>query len=347
MSAPSSANQDSLSIAEAVRSQSMVPLWDIYHDLMGNEPQPACSAFRWSYKELRPLFSRTAREVRSEDAERRVLLLRNPGLQRPFMTHTLGCGFQIILNGEIEGSHRHTPSALRLVIEGEGGYTTTDGERMWMKPGDVITTPSWTWHDHGKVTEGEMIWLDGIDVPLINHLQLNFTEYSTETDPQQPLTVPDEDSHWRYGSGLIPVSAVKSSAHSPVYYHPYSRTREIFGHLRRAGDWDSCHGLKLRFANPLDGGNLMPTIASFMQLFPAGFSSAPVRSTDAAIYSVVEGSGRVHIGEESFSYDQHDVFVVPNWMDVRFDVERESVLFSYSDRGMQEKLSLWRERRGD
>lgn len=339
--------QDGLPLAEAAKVKSLVPLWTIYKNIMSTEPTPACAAAHWSYSEIRPLLSRVAREVSAEEAERRVLLFQNPGLQAPFATHTLGCGLQILLEGEIEGSHRHTPSALRLVIEGDGAYTTTDGERMWMKPGDVITTPSWTWHDHGKVTEGEMIWLDGIDVPLINHLHLNFTEYRRDGELQQPVTVADEDSHWRYGSGLLPLSGLKERPYSPIYYYPYSRTREVLDQLRRDGKWDACHGLKLRLANPLTGGSFMPTIAGFMQLLPAGFASVPVRSTDAAVYSVVEGSGRVQIGEQSFAYDRHDVFVVPNWTDARFDVATETVLFSYSDRAMQENLSLWRERRGD
>ncbi|WP_346031736.1 cupin domain-containing protein [Erythrobacter westpacificensis] len=313
---------------------------------MSTEPKPACSAAHWRYNEIKPLLTRTAREVDPSEAERRVLLLHNPGLKTPFATHTLGCGLQILLGGEIEGKHRHTPSALRLVIEGDGGYTTTDGERMWMKPGDVITTPSWTWHDHGKVTDGEMIWLDGIDVPLINHLHLNFTEYGLQ-DQRQELTVADEDSHYRYGSGLAPLSGVPVRPFSPIYYYPYSRTREILGALAREGEWDTCHALKMRLTNPLTGGNFMPTIAGFMQLLPSGFSSAPVRSTDAAIYSVVEGTGKVSIGDECFSFNQHDVFVTPNWTDIRFDCEQETVLFSYSDRAMQENLSLWRERRGD
>ena len=339
-------NDRQLPLAEAVKAQSLMPLWSIYHNIMSTEPAPACDPAHWSYRELRPLLSRTAREVDASEAERRVLLLHNPGLKTPFATHTLGCGLQILLEGEVEGKHRHTPSALRLAIEGDGTYTTTDGERMWMKPGDVITTPSWTWHDHGKITEGETIWLDGIDVPLVNHLHLNFTEYGAAGDVQEPECA-DGESHWRYGGGLLPLSGVRIRPYSPIYYYPYERSRAVLDQLGSANDWDACHGLKMRLTNPLTGGNFMPTIAGFMQLLPAGFSSAPVRSTDAAVYSVVEGCGRVTIGERQFAFEQHDIFVVPNWTDARFDVERETVLFSYSDRAMQENLSLWRERRGD
>lgn len=336
------------SLADAAKDLSLTPLWSIYNDIMSGEPSPACAPALWSYAEIRPLLQRAAREVSTEEAERRVLLLNNPMLSGPFATHTLGCGFQVLLNGEVEGAHRHTPSALRLVIEGDGAYTTTDGERMWMKPGDFITTPSWTWHDHGKVTEGEMIWLDGIDVPLLNHLHLNFTEYPTGDDAfKQEPNVPDADSHWRYGSGLLPLNDQRKRPYSPIYYYPYERTRGVFDQIARAGDWDACHGQKLRFSNPRTGENVMPTIAAFMQMFPAGFSSAPVRATDAQIFSVIEGAGRVHIGSESFAFNQHDTFVAPNWTDIRFDIAQEAVLFSYSDRAMQENLSLWRERRGD
>lgn len=346
MNAQKSSASETVALADEAKAKSLVPLWAVYKNIMSTEPAPACAAAHWSYEEVRPLLMRAAREISTEEAERRVLLLRNPGLDKPFATHTLGCGLQVLLEGEVEGAHRHTPAALRLVIEGDGAYTTTDGERMWMKPGDVITTPSWTWHDHGKINEGEMIWLDGIDVPLVNFLHLNFTEYGEEGQ-QQALTVCDGDSHWRYGSGLMPLSGGRNRPYSPIYHYPYARSREVLGQLSRDGGWDACHGLKLRLTNPRTGGNFMPTIAGFMQLLPAGFSSAPVRSTDAQIFSVVEGSGRVHVADRSFAFNAHDVFVVPNWTDMRLDIGSETVLFSYSDRAMQENLSLWRERRGD
>ncbi|MEJ7787238.1 MAG: cupin domain-containing protein [Solirubrobacteraceae bacterium] len=333
-------------IAEAAASLSLAPLWTVYKNIMGNEPAPSCAAALWRYRDVRPLLARAGAEVSTQEAERRVLLLRNPGLEKPFATHTLGCGLQLLRGGEVEGSHRHTPAALRFVLEGEGAYTTTDGERIWMTPGDLITTPSWTWHDHGKTNDGDMIWLDGIDVPLINHLGLNFTEYMAG-DRQQAPDVADGASTYRYGSGLLPISHGRRRPYSPIYSYPYARTREALERLRAESIWDPCHGLKLRYSNPLDGGDIMPTLAAFMQLLPEGFETTPYRSTDATIFCVVEGAGSARVGNEEFVLSHHDVLVVPNWTRHVFRADEDLVLFSYSDRAMQQRLSLWSEQRGD
>jgi gentisate 1,2-dioxygenase len=250
---------------------------------------------------------------------------------------------QLIMGGEVEGSHRHTAAALRLVIEGTGAYTATDGERIWMRRGDVITTPSWTWHDHGKESEGPMIWLDGIDVPIVNFLQTTFYEELEGEDPRQPLFRPDGDSTFRYGSGLLPLNAVPTKRYSPVYCYPYERTLEVLDGLNRAQEWDPHHGLKMRLANPLTGGHFLPTIAGFVQQLPKGFSTSPYRATDAAIYTVLQGSGTVTMGSETFAFAENDTFVAPNWTPISFSASDEVVLFSFSDRALQEHMGVYRE----
>ena len=42
-----------------------------------------------------------------------------------------------------------------------------------------------------------------------------------------------------------------------------------------------------------------------------------------------------------------DIFVVPGWMSHTHHAADDSVLFSFSDRPVQEKLGLWREARGN
>jgi gentisate 1,2-dioxygenase len=331
-----------LPLGEAAARLSLTPLWEIYHRLMVFEPAAACAPAHWRYADVRLLLSRAGREVSTDDAERRVFLFRNPGLERPFATHTLGCGLQLLLGGEVEGAHRHTPGAIRFVVEGDGAYTTTAGERIWMSPGDLITTPSWTWHDHGKTTDGEMIWLDGIDVPLINHLGLNFTDYA-EGDRQQALIVPDGHSHWRYGQAMMPLGAAPAGISSPVFHYPYAQAREVLAHLAAGTPAHPVHGYKMRYANPATGGHITATIGAFLQRLPARFAGALYRQTDAAIYHVVEGSGAAIVGDQRFDFSRHDVFVVPNWVWHHFASEEGAILFSYSDRAMQEALGLWRD----
>lgn len=333
-------------LAEAAAGKRLAPLWTIYHDVMSGEPQPACLPSLWKYSDIRPLLARAGEEISVADAERRVFLLHNPGLDGPFATHTLGCGFQLLLPGEVESSHRHTPTALRMVIEGEGAYTTVGGERIWMHPGDIISTPSWAWHDHGATGDSETIWLDGIDLPLVNFLNLNFTQY-TSVGQQQKLTVADGDSHWRFGNGMLPDTPPgRASRHSPIYGYPYKQTRPALTQMAQSGDPDAWNGTRLWCSNPYDGGHFTPTLAASMQLFPAGFETQPYRATDASVFHVIEGHGQVEIGSTSYDFEQGDTFVVPNWTDRRFQAAKDCVLFSFSDRAMQERLCLWQERKG-
>ena len=162
--------------------------------------EPKVPPVYWNYqRDVRPYMLEAADVITAAEAHRRVLVLNNPALKHG-ATHTLTCAIQLIKGGEIAPAHRHSQSALRFVIEGEGAYTAVNGERTYMKPGDFIVTPAWTWHDHGKETEGVMIWLDGLDVPLVNHLGATFSDDYDE--PTFPQSRPPNNSLSRYGSGL-------------------------------------------------------------------------------------------------------------------------------------------------
>src|SRR5687768_7692947 len=139
-----------------------------------------------------------SRVISAREAERRVLVLENPGLRgASSITHTLYAGLQLILPNEIAPSHRHTQSALRFVVEGTGAYTAVDGERTIMQPGDFIVTPSWTFHDHGNPGDVPVVWLDGLDIPLVRFLDAGFAERHPRES--QPLNRPEGDALARYG----------------------------------------------------------------------------------------------------------------------------------------------------
>jgi gentisate 1,2-dioxygenase len=309
------------------------------------EPTPTCEPAFWNFADdIRPALLEAGDLISAEEAERRALILNNPALPRG-ATRTLFCAMQMIKGGEVAPAHRHTQSALRFVIEGAGAYTAVNGERTLMKPGDFIVTPAWAWHDHGKMSEGPMIWLDGLDVPLVNHLGATFSEEFGEQ--RYPETRPAEDSRARYGSGLLPLQPLTSRHHSPVFNYPYDRTREALEALRRTHEWDACDGLKLKYSNPVNGDFVLPTIATFIQLLPKGFAGLPYRSTESTIAMAVEGRGRARLGNRAFSYGPHDVFVIPNWTWATLEAEEDTVIFSYSDRAALEKLALFREQRGN
>jgi gentisate 1,2-dioxygenase len=329
---------------QRIAPSNLAPLWEVLRGLVTPVPATPVLPVIWRYDEVRPFLMESGRLITAKEAERRVLILENPGLPgQASITHSLYGGLQLILPGEVAPAHRHTQSALRFVIEGEGAFTAVDGERTTMHEGDFVITPSWTWHDHGNDSDRPMVWLDGLDIPLLRLLDASFAEPGNAE--QQMVTRPEGDSPARFGAGLVPVDWKPATKTSPVFNYPYARTRETLEAMRRGGDPDPCHGYKLRYINPATGDFAMPTIGTFMQLLPAGFATAPYRSSDGTVCVACEGEGETRIGETSFSWKKRDVFVVPSWATHWHRAKGEAVLFSFSDRPVQEKLGLWREDR--
>ena len=323
---------------------SMAPLWEVLGDLVTPSPASRCRPACWRYEDVRSLLLESGDLISAREAERRVLVLENPGLRgESRVTTSLYAGLQLILPGEVAPAHRHTQTALRFVVEGEGAYTAVDGEKAVMHEGDFIITPSGTWHDHGNESDGPVVWLDGLDIPIVTLLDASFAERYPEE--AQAATRPLGAAAARYGCGLLPVEASSGGPASPVFSFPYARTREALDRLRASAAVDACHGIRMKYANPLDGGYALPTIATFIQLLPRGFRGAAHRSTDATVFCVAEGEGRTEAGEETFTWGPRDVFVIPSWCPRRHEVEEEAVLFSFSDRVVQEALGLWREER--
>jgi gentisate 1,2-dioxygenase len=332
------------SLYERLNARHTAPLWEVLGRLVTPEPRPSSVPALWRYAEIRPLLLEAGRLITAKEAERRVLVLENPGLPGSSqITQSLYAGIQMVLPGEIAPSHRHAASALRLVLESNGAYTAVEGERTTMKRGDFILTPSWTFHDHGNPGDGPAIWLDGLDVPIVNSFDTSFSDHHPEET--QPVSHAEGDALARYGTNLLPLEYTPPRLSAPVFTYPYDRSRDALERIARGGPVDSHHGVKLQYVNPATGGYPMPTIAAFLQWLPRGFHGAVYRATDATIYCAVEGAGSTTIGEQTFTWGPSDVFVVPSWAKVSHRATGESVLFSFSDRAAQKALGLWREAR--
>ena len=339
MSSAAVVNSDRARFSKEVAALDMKPLWE---RVMRLKPGTAAVPAIWRWEEVRPLLMHACEVITAKEAERRVLMLENPALAgTTFITPTLYAGLQAILPNEIAPTHRHTPNALRFVMEGEGAYTAIDGERIAMRPGDFVVTPGWTWHDHGNLGTKAVVWLDGLDIAFANIMGAHFREDYPEES--QRLSKPDGDSAARYGANLLPVDRVAQGRASPVLSYPYERTRAALEQLTKDGEPHPSHGWKLRYANPATGGHVFPTMGVFMQWLPRGFSGRKVQSTDGTVFCVVEGKGSVDIGEAQFAFAPRDVFVVPSWEPCRFNTVSDCVIFSYSDRAAQEALGFWRE----
>ena len=331
---------------EKIGQENLTPLWSVLSGLITPEPKSACVPWRWRFDEVKSYILEAGSLITAKEAERRVLILENPGLRgQSRITTSLYAGLQLVMPGEVAPAHRHSQSALRFVLDGDGAHTSVDGERTQMHYGDFVITPSGAWHDHGNHSREPMIWLDVLDIPVVSFFDASFAQGHPEDE--QPISRQAGDALARFGANMLPLDHEPAGKTSPIFNYPYVRAREALEVMRRQQEWDPCHGLKLRYINPVDGGFAMPTIASFLQLIPKGFTTSPYRSTDATIYVAVEGTGSSVIGGRSFDWKPRDVFVVPSWQSVSHMPDGDAVLFSCSDRAAQEKLGLFREDRGN
>jgi gentisate 1,2-dioxygenase len=330
---------------DRIGNQSLAPLWEVLKGLVPPEPRPTPAAHIWHYDQVRPFIMESGALVTAEEAERRVLVLENPAFPgKSRATATLYAGIQLVLPGEVAPAHRHTASALRFVLESSGGFTAVSGERTTMNRGDFVITPSWAWHDHGNQSGGPITWMDILDVPMVNFYESGFSEHYN--DKAQAIGRPEGDALARYGAALLPIEReTRFGQTTPIFNYPYERTRAALASVAAAGGLDPHWSATLRYANPLDGGWAMPTIASWMTHLPAGTETLRQRSTDGIIVAVAEGRGVARIGDKRIAFGPQDIFVVPNWTWRSFESEEGCFLFCSSDRVAQEKLGFWREER--
>jgi gentisate 1,2-dioxygenase len=349
MNAPHPTAQMRQQLYRDMEPHNLTPLWEVLHALVPPQPKTPCEPALWKYGDVRPFLMRAGEAITAEEAVRRVLILENPKLRgQSAVTQSLYAGLQLILPGEVAPSHRHVQSALRFIVEGSGAYTAVDGERTTMHPGDFIITPSWAWHDHGHEADTPVVWLDGLDIPMIRFFDAGFAQ--NDASKSQKVTRPEGASFARYGHNMAPVRHdAPYGKTSPIFSYPYARSREALETLERSAPVDAWDGTKLRYVNPQTGGWTMPTLGTFLQKLPAGFTGKPRRQTDGAVYSVVEGEGEVAItgGEQEwrFRFGPRDHFVVPSWHTARLSSAAGCVLFSFSDRPVHEALGIHKEER--
>ncbi len=329
-----------------IGARNLAPLWEVLQTLLARTPITRAVPHLWRYDDIRPLIVEAGDLITATEAERRVLVLENPALKgESQVVDTLYAGLQLILPGEVAPAHRHSPSALRFIVEGSGAYTAVDGEKTYMSPGDFIITPSWGWHDHGHEGDGPTVRLDGLDIPIVRFLTTTFAEGYPED--QCPTNAPPGTTLARYGANMRPLGDTYDEPTSPIFSYPYARAREALDRMRALDDRDPCHGLKMEYINPLNGGPAMPTMSTFLQMLSRGFKGASYRATDHAVFSVVEGHGRTIFddGGDVLEWGPKDHFVAPGWRRHRHEADDEAVLFSFSDKVVQSKLGLWREDR--
>ena len=324
--------------AEMARLQ-LEGLWRLSDEVQAREPRVAARPYRWRGADVRRVLARAGELVRHQGvAERRTLRLVNPGLAAQHSaTHTLAASVQLLQPGEVAPTHRHTPAAIRFIISGHGAYTTVEGERCTMGPGDLVLTPRWTWHHHGNDGDEPVVWMDGLDFPLV--ILLNATFFDPYPDGLQPETRPADESLHRYGTGLRPLWTGR-----PLLTYRWEATYAALQRLAKV-DGSPYDGVALEYTDPRTGGHTLPAVACWVQLLRPGVHTRAHRHTSSAVYHVFRGRGYSVIDGQRLDWEQGDFLALPPWAwhEHANLGDQEAILFSITDLPALEALDLYRE----
>jgi gentisate 1,2-dioxygenase len=321
----------------AMEQAAIQPLWDRYHKVLRPAPTAPDRPWLWRWSELQGFIERAGKEVSMKEAERRVLMLINPDFGGRVVTTTnLFAGIQILEPGESARRHRHTASAMRLVMTGEGGATIVDGQHCPMMPGDLILTPNWAWHEHENFGKERVVWLDALDMPLCAHLGAIFAEGAEQGE----VTAPAIQSAAFAQGGLMPDVAFADVPYSPLFRYPWQSMQVALDTTPARTD----KSRRVRYTNPRSGGPVMPTMDCYAWRIDRGQATARHRTTANSVFLVVDGEGVSTIGERTFEWRRHDVFTVPywNWASHRAN-SANAHLFQFTDREVLRSLDLLRE----
>lgn len=326
---------DKQGLLEALAEAHMQPLWDRYRQLLSLEPTPSASPKRWAWQDMQPLIDRAVREVGMQDAERRVLLFCHPAFApRSHTLPHLSSGLQILMPGEVADAHRHAAAALRFMMRGSGAVTWVDGKRCEMAEGDLVLTPAWCWHEHRNEGDEQVVWFDGLDLPLVHHLQTSFLEFGPRG------SVPDQLDDTLAEAGVMPL--VLSDAYrrySPRYRYAAQAIQAALDATEAAPDGSR----QLRYVNPVTGGPVMPTIDCYALRLQPRSPTRAYRSTHSAIAVVAQGAGRSTVGNETIDWEKGDVLCLPHWHWVNHcATEPGSQLFLMTDLGFLDSIGYLR-----
>ncbi|MFF4081576.1 cupin domain-containing protein [Streptomyces sp. NPDC001777] len=337
----------------------LVPLWTEIGDLMPAHPRSRAVPHLWRWERLRRLAARAGDLVPvGRGGERRAIALANPSLGgSPFATPTLWAAVQYLMPGEDAPEHRHTQHAFRFVVEGEGVWTVVGRDPVPMRRGDFLPQAGWNWHAHHNATREPMAWIDGLDIPFQYLTEGQFFEFGRDGISEAERVTPARSRSERLWGhpGLRPLSAVPSTPGSPLLSYKWEHTnaalndqllmeKEGFGGTVGPGH------AAVRYTNPHDGSDVLPTIRAEFHRIARGAATAPVRETGSSVYQVFDGSGVVTVGDLSWTVGRGDMFVVPSWEPFTATSEAGATdsdegaldLFRFSDAPVFEALRLHR-----
>jgi len=328
----------------ALTAQNLVPLWPSLRAVLPPaRPRAKTSATHWSYSAIKPLLLQAGELTPIEKAERRVLVLANPGhgLEKMQASAAMYLGMQLLLPGEWAPSHRHTPNAVRMVVEGEGAWTTVDGEKCPMRRGDLILTPTGLWHEHGHDGNEPVIWLDVLDLPLVYYMEAS---YHVNGERQQ--TRPGRGDRVYAHGGLVPTPVFRRTGKAyPMLRYPWLEARAAL--LALAEDQPDLDALQLTYSNPETGGDAQNILGFYaMMLRPGQTLALPARSP-AMVLHVIEGGAQVQVQEQSFVMQEADTCCTPGYTPVvarNLSTTEACFLFIADETPLHKKLGVYEQR---
>lgn len=317
----------------------LVPLWPSLRNVLPpQKPVPATIETAWYFKEIKPLLLEAGELTPIEKAERRVLVLANPGhgLENMRASAVMYLGMQLLLPNEWAPSHRHTPNAVRLIVEGEGAYTTVEGQKCVMEHGDLILTPSGLWHEHGHDGDQPVIWLDVLDLPLVYYMEASYVQGG---DVQEVTSV--GYAH-RYGVGIAPTTDfVREKNAYPIMRYSWKETKKVLQAI--AQDPAQKGPILVSYINPETGQDCQNIIGySALMLKPKQTVQLQARST-AQIFHVIEGHVHLQINAKTFDLDKADTACAPCFahIDLINNTDQETFIFIADESPLQKKLGLY------
>ncbi len=330
---------------EKLASSSLTPLWPMMRAALPyDKPNRRTKPHVWAWSDVRPSLLEAGRLTPMEKAERRVLILSNPGLGLGAVSATpsIFIGMQLILPGESAPTHKHSPSAIRMVIEGKGGYTTVQGERCPMEKGDLILTPSGLWHEHGHEGTDPVIWMDALDLPIVGSME---AAYAVDGDLQNVRGEPDSSQTRYKRSGLVPYNSLGSRrADYPLIRYPWAEVRDALNSL--AGVTARGEAVQLAYVNPETGRECLPVLGFSALMLRPGETIKPVRRTSSAVLHCIEGGGQANIDGEALRFSESDTMAIPTHAEIEItntSPTHPTFIFQVDDAPMQRKLGFYEE----
>ena len=327
-----------------LRDLNLVPLWPSLRGVLPPKiPTRQTRPTHWPYKSLKPLLLKAGELTPIEKAERRVLVLANPGhgLDKMQASAAMYLGMQLLMPGEWAPSHRHTPNAVRMIVEGEGAYTTVDGEKCPMSRGDLILTPTGLWHEHGHDGTGPVIWLDVLDLPLVYYMEAS---YHVNGD-RQTIAPGRGDKQYAHG-GLVP-SHVFERSHKAYPMLRYAWTDAKAALQTLAADLPDLEQVQITYTNPETGTDAENILGFYaLMLRPGQSLRLPARSP-AQVFHLIEGSVQADIVDSSFNLVEADTCCAPGYEAVtlkNLQADKASFVFIADESPLHRKLGVYENR---